>query len=175
MIMQRLFVTGASGFIGKNFINAALQKDFKIIAIRRNNSFTEPNQDSKIEWIDCDLLDLNEKMLTSSDMVIHLASEGVSPKEVEFKEPSFDIINNVTAQTEKKPENIKELLVKQIFSTVKWRDSILKMSEFGISNFIEIGPGKVLSGMVKRTIKNANCFSINSIADINFLINELKK
>ena len=94
---------------------------------------------------------------------------------VEFKEPSFDIINNVTAQTEKKPENIKELLVKQIFSTVKWRDSILKMSEFGISNFIEIGPGKVLSGMVKRTIKNANCFSINSIADINFLINELKK
>ena len=55
------------------------------------------------------------------------------------------------------------------------RQYFLKMSEFGISNFIEIGPGKVLSGMVKRTIKNANCFSINSIADINFLINELKK
>ena len=96
MIMQRLFVTGASGFIGKNFINAALQKDFKIIDIRRNNSFTEPNQDSKIEWIDCDLLDLNEKMLTSSDMVIHLASEGVSPKEVEFKDMIMSNVNGTS-------------------------------------------------------------------------------
>ena len=45
----------------------------------------------------------------------------------------------------------------------------------GIKNFIEIGPGKTLSGMVKRTLKNAKCFSINSIADIKNLLNELKK
>ena len=45
----------------------------------------------------------------------------------------------------------------------------------GISNFIEIGPGKVLSGMVKRTIKNVNNFSINSVDDIKNLKNELKK
>ena len=49
------------------------------------------------------------------------------------------------------------------------------MSNFGVKNFIEIGPGKVLSGMVKRTIDNANCFSINSITDIKNLNNELKK
>ena len=49
------------------------------------------------------------------------------------------------------------------------------MSELGVKNFIEIGPGKVLSGMVKRTIKNVNCFSINSITDIKNLINEFKK
>ena len=49
------------------------------------------------------------------------------------------------------------------------------MFDDGNENFIEIGPGKVLTGMVKRTIKNANCFSINSIADIKNLINELKK
>ena len=49
------------------------------------------------------------------------------------------------------------------------------MSKSGIINYIEIGPGKVLSGMIKRTIKNANCFSINSIADIENLKNELKK
>ena len=48
------------------------------------------------------------------------------------------------------------------------------MSKAGVSNFIEIGPGKVLSGMVKRTVKNVNCFSINSIADIKYLINEFK-
>ena len=45
-------------------------------------------------------------------------------------------------------------------------------SYFGVNNFIEIGPGKVLTGMVKRTLKNVNCFSINSIADIKNLINE---
>ena len=49
------------------------------------------------------------------------------------------------------------------------------MSDLGVKNFIEIGPGKVLTGMVKRTIKGANCFSINSIIDINNLINEFKK
>ena len=49
------------------------------------------------------------------------------------------------------------------------------MSKSGIENYIEIGPGKVLSGMVKRTITNANCFSINSIADIENLKNEFKK
>ena len=49
------------------------------------------------------------------------------------------------------------------------------MSETGVKNFIELGPGKVLTGMVKRTVKEANCFSINSIADIKNLINEFKK
>ena len=52
--------------------------------------------------------------------------------------------------------------------------SIIYMSKSGVTDFIEIGPGKVLTGMVKRTIKNANCFSINSIADIQNLKNEFK-
>ena len=51
----------------------------------------------------------------------------------------------------------------------------MKMSELGVINFVEIGPGKVLSGMVKRTLNQANCFSINSIADIKNLKNEFKK
>jgi malonyl CoA-acyl carrier protein transacylase len=49
------------------------------------------------------------------------------------------------------------------------------MSLAGIKNYIEIGPGKALSGMVKRTIKDANCLSINSIADIKSFIDEFKK
>ena len=64
----------------------------------------------------------------------------------------------------------KKLLVDQIFSTVKWRETIINMSKLGVKNFVEIGPGKALTGMVKRTIKEkANCFSINSIADIKTL------
>ena len=70
---------------------------------------------------------------------------------------------------------IKKLLIKQIFSTVKWRESLIKMQENGVKNFVEIGPGKTLTGMAKRTIKNVNCFSINSITDIKIFIDEFKK
>ena len=92
-----------------------------------------------------------------------------------FKNPQFNIINNVTANLEKNSDIIKELLIKQIFSTVRWRESIIKMSKTDVKNFIEIGPGKVLTGMVKRTIKSANCFSINSIADIKKFNDEFKR
>ena len=94
---------------------------------------------------------------------------------IKFNNPLFEIINNVTAKAERDSNIIKKLLIDQIFSTVKWRESLVNMSETGIENFIEIGPGKALTGMVKRTIKNSNCFSINSIADIKNFINEFKK
>jgi [acyl-carrier-protein] S-malonyltransferase len=94
---------------------------------------------------------------------------------IKFNNPTIEIVNNVTAKPEKNAENIKRLLVKQIFSTVKWRESIINMSKANVTNYIEIGPGKVLTGMAKRTIKNVNCFSINSIADIEKLNNEFKK
>ena len=94
---------------------------------------------------------------------------------VKFSEPLIEIVNNVTANKEKNPEIIKKLLVEQIYSTVKWRESILYLSKKGVKNFIEIGPGKVLTGMIKRTIKESNCFSLNSIADIKNFIDEFKK
>ncbi len=96
-------------------------------------------------------------------------------EKIEFRRPKYEIISNVTADKISHPENIKKLLVKQIYSSVRWRESILRMSEEKVRNFIEIGPGKVLTGMVKRTIKDVNCFSINSIADIKNLQNEFKK
>ena len=92
-----------------------------------------------------------------------------------FKDPTVEIITNVNANNEKNSQKIKNLLVEQIFSEVKWRESLIKMSTSGVKNFIEIGPGKVLSGMVKRTIKNANCFSINTIADIKNYNDQFKK
>ena len=92
-----------------------------------------------------------------------------------FKNPSFKIISNVTAKAENNLDDIKKLLIKQIYSTVKWRESLINMSKSGVNNFIELGPGKVLTGLVKRTIKDANCFSINSITDIKNLIDEFKK
>ena len=94
---------------------------------------------------------------------------------VNFKKPTFDVVCNVTSKPENNPEDIKKLLVEQICSTVRWRESIINMSKENVTNFIEIGPGKVLSGMVKRTLKNINCFSINSIDDMKKIIDEFKK
>ncbi len=105
------------------------------------------------------------------------AAEKMSGKinSTNFKKPSLEIINNVTAESDSDPQNIKKLLIKQIYSTVQWRKSIVNISKLGVKNFIEIGPGKALTGMVKRTVKNVNSFSINSIADIKNLENEFKK
>jgi len=94
---------------------------------------------------------------------------------VNFKKPTFDVVCNVTSKPENNPEIIKKLLIDQICSTVRWRESIINMNNENINNFIEIGPGKVLSGMVKRTVKNINSFSINSINDMKKTIDEFKK
>ena len=92
-----------------------------------------------------------------------------------FKNPKFKIVNNVTASPETNPKIIKKLLIDQIFSSVRWRESIINIHKSNVKNFIEIGPGKALIGMVKRTIKDVNCFSINSIADIKNLKDGFKR
>ena len=70
-----------------------------------------------------------------------------------FKDLNYKIISNVTAEETNNINFIKKLLVEQIYSSVRWRESIIKMADLGVKNFVEIGPGKVLTGMVKRTIK----------------------
>ena len=95
--------------------------------------------------------------------------------DTKFVSPKIKIVSNVTATAEHNSDKIKDLLVKQINSTVRWRESLIYMSKNGVNNFIEIGPGKALIGMVKRTLKDVNSFSINSITDIKNLINEFKK
>jgi len=86
-----------------------------------------------------------------------------------FKNPSTEIVTNVTAKAEKDGENIKKLLVEQIYSKVRWRESILYMIKNGVNEFIEIGPGKVLSGLAKRISGNVTVKSINTIEDIKNL------
>ena len=68
---------------------------------------------------------------------------------INFSKPSFDIVCNVTSKPENNPENIKNLLIEQICSTVRWRESIINMYNENVTNFIEIGPGKVLSEWLK--------------------------
>ena len=80
--------------------------------------------------------------------------------EVVFTTPKFKIIANVNAKPYENTAKIKELLINQIYSSVKWRETLLNMSNNGVKNFVEIGPGKVLSGMVKRTIKMQIAFQL---------------
>ncbi len=94
---------------------------------------------------------------------------------VNFQKTDFEIISNVTALPTNNPADIKKLLVKQIFSKVRWRESIIFMGKNKINDFIEIGPGKVLSSLVKRILPTSNSFSINSIDDIKKITNESSK
>src|SRR6056300_612557 len=86
------------------------------------------------------------------------------------------LMNNATLVMKKEISNsseLKKLLVKQIESSVRWRESVLLMIEKGVTEFIEIGPGKVLSGLIKRIDKNVNVSAINSEEDIKLInINE---
>ena len=97
------------------------------------------------------------------------ASEKMKEKiaSTDFLEPKIAIISNVTAKAENETNSIKTLLVKQITSRVRWRESVDYMIKMGISDFIEIGPGKVLSGLVKKINKEVSISSINFIEDIN--------
>ena len=87
----------------------------------------------------------------------------------EFKKPNNSIVSNVTSIETRDPLQIKELLIKQIESPVRWRESIIYMINKGVRKFIEIGPGKVLSGLIKRIDKNLKIISVNEINDIRSL------
>ena len=84
----------------------------------------------------------------------------------DFSNPNPKIISNVTAKEENHSETIKSLLIEQITTRVRWRESVNYMIQNGINKFIEIGPGKVLTGLVKKIDNNVDIKNINSIDDI---------
>ena len=94
-------------------------------------------------------------------------------EKLNFKEPENILISNVTGKEISNSNELKDLLVKQIESRVRWRESVLLMVSKGINQFIEIGPGKVLSGLIKRIDKNVKVSAINTEEDIKLInINE---
>jgi len=84
-----------------------------------------------------------------------------------FLNPRPSIISNVTAKEESDINIIKSLLINQIISRVRWRESVNYMIKEGVTDFIEIGPGKVLSSLVKKINKDVKILNINSIENIN--------
>lgn len=86
---------------------------------------------------------------------------------VEFNDADFPIIQNATAKAETQGSNLKKNLITQLESPVKWSESIIGISENRINNFIECGPGKVLSGLNRRILKNSINFNIGTTEQIN--------
>tara|TARA_B100000586_G_scaffold249699_1_gene207770 strand:- start:1003 stop:1935 length:933 start_codon:yes stop_codon:yes gene_type:complete len=90
-------------------------------------------------------------------------------EKINFSEPKNILISNVTGKEVSKSSEIKDLLIKQIESKVRWRESIKYMIDNGINQFIEIGPGKVLSGLIKRIDRNVKVNAINNEEDISMV------
>ena len=88
---------------------------------------------------------------------------------LEFKDSQNKLISNVTAEEIENTSELKGLLIQQIESRVRWRESVINMIKKDINHFIEIGPGKVLSGLVKRINKEVKIDTINNQADIKNL------
>ena len=85
---------------------------------------------------------------------------------LEFKKGKNVLISNITADEIFNSDELKDLLIKQIENRVRWRESVINMINKKVTQFIEIGPGKVLSGLIKRTNKDVKITSINCEEDI---------
>ena len=105
----------------------------------------------------CDLMNNATKIMTEE------------LNKLSFKNGQNKLISNVTANEIKDPNELKNLLIKQIENRVRWRESVINMIENNVDHFIEIGPGKVLSGLVKRINRSVKIDTINSLSDIEGL------
>ena len=96
---------------------------------------------------------------------------------VDMKEPSVDVVSNVDASIHKDPDEIKSILVKQVYSSVLWEDSISKLIDEGFDRFIEIGPGKTLRAFIKKIASkkkaDVEIINIDTAADVNAFIESI--
>ena len=90
-------------------------------------------------------------------------------KKLNFNQVDNKLISNVTAKEISNTSELKDLLIKQIENRVRWRESVINMIDNSVNHFIEIGPGKVLSGLVKRINREVKINTINNQEDIESL------
>lgn len=94
--------------------------------------------------------------------------------QVQVKTPVVPVIANVVAEPISDPEEIKRRLVEQVTGTVRWRECVMRMGALGVTDFYEIGSGKVLAGLVKRILKDANATPVGTVADVDAAAAALK-
>jgi [acyl-carrier-protein] S-malonyltransferase len=175
-------VLGSEIEIVENIINE--NKDKYECYVANDNSLGQIVLSGKIENLEKMMVDLkavnikNIKLPVSAPFHCKLMNKATLAMSEEvaklnFKEPSNILISNVTGKEISNSNELKDLLVKQIESRVRWRESVMLMIEKGVTQFIEIGPGKVLSGLVRRIDKSVKVSAINTEEDIKLInINE---
>jgi len=140
----------------------------QIVLSGKNNDLTRLIQLLKIQNIK------NIKLPVSAPFHCKLMKKSteIMKKKIEkmnFQESKNKLISNVTAKEIINQDELKKLLIEQIESRVRWRESVINMISKGVDHFIEIGPGKVLSGLIKRINKNVKINTINNDSDIKDL------
>ncbi len=95
--------------------------------------------------------------------------------EMTINDANIPVIANVTADSMTNASEIKQKLIEQLYSPVLWEDSVNKMIELGVDTFIEIGPGKVLSGLVKKINKSVKTFSVSDEESLIATVEALKE
>ncbi|HFQ4903819.1 TPA: ACP S-malonyltransferase [Vibrio vulnificus] len=91
----------------------------------------------------------------------------VALESIEFKAPQLPAINNVDVVAETDPAKIKDALVRQLYSPVRWTESVELMSSQGVEKLLEMGPGKVLTGLTKRIVKSLEAAAVNDVASLD--------
>jgi [acyl-carrier-protein] S-malonyltransferase len=94
---------------------------------------------------------------------------GIVLDKIDIKDPVIPYVSNVTAGYVTSKSAVKELLKKQVSSSVRWQQSVETMLTDGVDTFIEIGPGKTLAGFMKKIKRDANVFNIEKLEDLNKL------
>ncbi|WP_185840682.1 ACP S-malonyltransferase [Vibrio cholerae] len=87
--------------------------------------------------------------------------------ELEFNAPQISVINNVDVVAETDPVKIKDALIRQLYSPVRWTECVEQMSAQGVEKLIEMGPGKVLTGLTKRIVKTLEGVAVNDVASLD--------
>ena len=168
-------VLGSSVEIIENILKN--NKDKFIAQIANDNSEGQMVLSGRIKDLDNMILTLKENSIKNIRLPVsapfHCSLMSNATKimkeeinKLNFKESQNKLISNVTAEEISSIEDLKNLLIKQIENRVRWRESVINMIKNDVNHFIEIGPGKVLSGLVKRINRDVMINTINNQDDI---------
>ena len=188
--MQNAVPNGEGGMLAIlgieiNIINSILEENFKEFQcyVANDNSNGQIVVSGKINSLEKLQTELKKKQIKFVKLPVSApfhcplmkkATNEMKNKiiQTEFKKPFVSIISNVNAEPQTNSDIIKSLLIEQIEKPVKWRESINYMIGSGINKFIEIGPGKVLSGLIKRIDRNVKLNQVNNLLDIKNITND---
>ncbi|MFJ8244018.1 ACP S-malonyltransferase [Peribacillus asahii] len=95
--------------------------------------------------------------------------------EISIVQADIPVISNVTAEPITEPADIQEKLIEQLYSPVLWEDSVKKLLDLGVDTFVEVGPGKVLGGLIKKIDRSVNIYSVSSLETLAKTIEALKE